>query len=505
MTMNAGFWKQTLATTLALSLVGGAFVLGRTTVSTKVPAVASDHVRIATQEPPPIVAPADGAPRRSFAPLAAAASPAVVHIKVVSVVKATEGNVPFGFQFPPDMFGGEQGPFRGFRFPTPPHGGAFTQRGAGSGFVIRKDGVVLTNNHVVDNAKQVTVTLSDGREFDAKVMGRDPKTDLAVLKIDAKGTLPTAHFGDSDDLRVGDWVVAIGNPFGLSNTVTAGIVSAKGRTIGAGPYDDFIQTDAPINPGNSGGPLLNERGEVVGINTAIFSQSGGNVGIGFAIPINLAKQLVPQLEEHGHVTRAWLGVTIQKVTPELAQSLDVEPARGALVAEVSPRSPAATSGIEPGDVITRYDGNAVEEEAALPMLVASTPVGKTVPVEIVRNGRTETVEVTVARQKGDEAQDETGEHKGKWGLALRELRPGERRQRDLEENEGVLVSGVEPDSPADEAGIKPGDVILQVNRKPVDSVAQVKKEVASTAAGKPLLLLVRPADGNERFAALSPR
>src|SRR5262249_43625108 len=218
-------------------------------------------------------------------------------------------------------------------------------QGTGSGFIISHDGVVLTNNHVVERAKEITVRLSDDQEYSAHVLGRDPKTDLAVLKIDAKRDLPVVRLGDSDALRVGDWVVAIGNPFGLDNTVTAGIVSAKGRTIGSGPYDQFIQTDAPINPGNSGGPLFNERGDVIGINTAIFSQSGGNVGIGFAIPINLAKQLVPQLEEKGHVTRAWLGVTIQQLTPALAESLGLDEAHGALVAGVTLHGPAANAGI----------------------------------------------------------------------------------------------------------------------------------------------------------------
>jgi len=500
--MNLGLSKETLATALALSLVGGSFALGRATRATNTLAVTDEPAR-ATAPEAPTATRAGGQAPPSFAPLAAEASPAVVHIKVVSVVKAAENGLPFGL--PPDGFGDEDGPFGGFRLPSPPRGGGFTQHGSGSGFVIRKDGVVLTNNHVVENAKEITVTSNDGREFNAKVMGRDPKTDLAVLKIDAGTSLPTARLGDSDGLSVGDWVVAIGNPFGLSNTVTAGIVSAKGRAIGAGPYDDFIQTDASINPGNSGGPLLNERGEVVGINTAIFSQSGGSVGIGFAIPINLAKKLVPELEESGHVTRAWLGVMIQTLTPDLAQSLGVEPARGALVAEVTPGGPAAVSGLAAGDVITRYDGKAVEEHAALPMLVASTPVGKTVPVEVVRDGKARTFEVTVTRQAGDETADETDEHKGKWGLALRELRPGERAQRELAASEGVLVTGVAPESPAAEAGIKAGDLILQVNRKPVATVEQVKKEVASTPAGKPLLLLVHPTEGNERFAALSPR
>src|SRR5215470_18697922 len=313
MTMHTGLLKQTLATVLTLALIGGGFALGGATRATKSPAAVSEQATVAP-EPPPTVARVGGQAPPSFAPLAAAASPAVVHIKVLSVVKTAEGGAQFGF--PPDWFG-DDGPFRGFRFPAPPRGGGFTQHGAGSGFVIRKDGVILTNNHVVENAKEITVTLSDGREFQAKVMGRDPKTDLAVLKIDPAGTLPVATLGDSDALAVGDWVVAIGNPFGLSNTVTAGIVSAKGRVIGSGPYDDFIQTDAPINPGNSGGPLLDEHGEVVGINSAIFSQSGGNVGIGFAIPINLAKKVVDQLKKNGRVVRGWLGIRVQDVSPQL--------------------------------------------------------------------------------------------------------------------------------------------------------------------------------------------
>jgi serine protease Do len=481
--------------------VGSGFVLGRTTRAPKALAAPVEQARAATPAPPPAAAPAGGRGPISFAPLAAEASPAVVHIKVVSIVKTADGDARSGSPF--DDFDGDGGPFRGFRFPFAiPHGnGGFTQRGSGSGFIIRGDGVILTNNHVVENAKQITVTLGDGRELEAKVMGRDPKTDLAVLKIDSAGTLPTARLGDSDALRVGDWVVAIGNPFGLSDTVTAGIVSAKGRTIGAGPYDDFIQTDAPINPGNSGGPLLDERGDVVGINTMIYSQSGGNVGIGFAIPINLAKQLVPELETSGHVTRAWLGVTIQKLTPDLAESLGVSPPHGALVAEVTKDGPAAAAGIAPGDVITHYDGKVVDEHAALPMLVASTAVGKRVPVEVVRDGSVRTIEVTVARQAGDEAQDEPEDHKAKWGLALRDLRPSERAERDV--RSGVLVTGVASGSPAEEAGIKAGDVILQANRKPVTSVDELKEQIAKTAADKPLLLLVRPADGNERFAALA--
>ncbi|MBI3785855.1 MAG: Do family serine endopeptidase [Deltaproteobacteria bacterium] len=302
----------------------------------------------------------------SFADLVDRVAPAVVHIKVVSVVKAASP-----MDGAPELFGrggpfGEDSPFRGMPFGQPPGG---RQRGQGSGFIIRKDGIILTNNHVVDNAKEITVTLSDSREYSAHLVGRDPKTDLAVLKIDGKGDLPVVPLGNSEALHVGDWVVAIGNPFGLSNTVTAGIVSAKGRAIG-GPYDNFIQTDASINPGNSGGPLFDEQGNVVGINSAIYSQSGGNIGIGFAIPINMAKELVPQLEATGHITRGWLGVAIQKVTPDLADSLGVDAGHGALVAQVNSGGPAEKAGLKAGDVITKWDGKSVDSQHDLPMLVA---------------------------------------------------------------------------------------------------------------------------------------
>jgi len=474
--------QAALATVLAGALIAASFAAGRATRAEPPPGTAV-----------PAAAAAGGALPPSFAPLVREASPAVVHVKVVSVVKAAADG-PFG----------DDSPFPGFRFPVPPSRGELTRQGTGSGFVIRKDGIVLTNNHVVENAKEITVALSDGRELQATVMGRDPKTDLAVLRIEPKDDLPVAELGDSDALSVGDWVIAIGNPFGLSNTVTAGIVSAKGRTIG-GPYDDFIQTDAPINPGNSGGPLLDEHGRVVGINTAIFSRSGGSIGIGFAIPINLAKQLVPELEEHGHVTRAWLGVTVQTLTPGLAGPLGVEAGKGALVAQVAPDGPAAKSGIKAGDVITRYDGKSLDGHASLPTLVAGTPVGSTVPVEVVRDGKTRRLEVTVARLADEAARGESGPSQGKWGLALRELSPAEREGRDLGAREGVLVAGVAPGSPAAEADIHPGDVILRVNRKPVGSVDELRREITSTPAGKPLLLLVRPADGNDRFAALAAR
>src|SRR5215470_16025469 len=384
-----------------------------------------------------------------------------------------------------------------------------SQRSLGSGILISSDGEILTSYHVVRNADAIKVKLADQTEYEARLVGKDDRTDLALIKIRRSGgNLPFARLGSSSQLDVGDWVMAIGNPFGLEHTVTAGIVSAKGRVIGAGPYDSFIQTDASINPGNSGGPLINASGEVVGVNSAIFSQSGGNVGIGFAIPINLAKQLLPELETTGSVTRGWLGVTIQHMTPELAKSLGVEESHGALVADVTSNSPAAKAGMERGDVIVRYNKKKVEDSGALPTLVAGTPIGETVPVEVVRNGKAKTLNVTVAKlteQKAAGADEESAPQKGKWGLALRELQPEEREQLGLKDNEGVMVGGVQPESPAAEAGVESGDVILQVNKSSVSSVAEAKKEIGKTAGDTPLLLLLRHADGNSRFATLAAK
>ena len=416
------------------------------------------------------------APRDSFAPAVSSAAPAVVHVKVTSVM--------------PSAFGrGAPGPVR---------------EGSGSGFIIESDGLVLTNNHVVENAREITVTLKDGRELPAKVRGRDPKTDLAVLQIEGAGPFPVATLGDSDVLSVGDWVIAIGNPFGLDNSVTAGIVSAKGRAIGAGPYDEFIQTDAPINPGNSGGPLLDEQGAVVGINTAIFSRSGGSIGIGFAVPINMAKRLVPQLQKDGHVTRGWLGVTLQKLTPDLAETMKVEPGRGALVSAVTPDGPAARAGVAPGDVIVRWDGTAVDDTAALPALVAGTPVGKKVEVDALRDGTARTFSITVeklAEEHVAEAESEAPS-RVRWGLGLRDLTPQDRRQLGLDSDRGVGIAEVAPGSPAESAGVEPGDVVLEVNRHTVASSDAVRTEVGKTAAGQPLLLLIRGEDGSNRFVAL---
>jgi serine protease Do len=326
---------------------------------------------------------------------------------------------------------------------------------------------------------------------------------LAVIKIDGKDSLPAATLGNSDALRVGDWVMAIGNPFGLTNTVTTGVVSAKGRMIGAGPYDDFIQTDASINPGNSGGPLFNMAGEVVGINTAIFSQSGGNIGIGFAIPVNLVKNLVPELETKGTVTRGWLGVSVQPVTPDLARSFGVDKEQGALVGDVVAQGPADKAGIKRGDVIVGYDGKKIEESSSLPSLVASTPVGKTVPVEIMRDGKMKTVSVAISKLNDQTAAVNLKQEKAEWGLAMQNMRPEERTRMGLTGNEGVLVTAVMPGGPAANANVQAGDVILQVNQVPVSTVQGVRNEAAKAKGDKPLLLLLRRADGSTSFAALS--
>jgi serine protease Do len=429
----------------------------------------------------------------AFADLAERVSPAVVNIKVTAVARTGVPDESFGENFP----------FPGFRSPVPEQPREFRRQGSGSGFIIRKDGLILTNNHVVEKAQEITVTLTDKQQYKAKILGRDPKTDLAVIKIDPKAALTTAPLGNSDELRVGDWVMAIGNPFGLSNTVTSGIVSAKGRTIGAGPYDDFIQTDASINPGNSGGPLFNMAGEVVGINTAIFSQGGGNIGIGFAIPVNLVKNLVPELETKGTVTRGWLGVSVQPMTPELARSFGLDKEYGALVGDVMAQGPAEKAGIKRGDVIVSYNGKRIDDTATLPALVASTPVGKTVPVEILRDGKTQTLIVGIAKLNDQTAMLEQGQEKSELGLALQNIRPEERAAMNLTGNEGVLVASVVPGSPAARANINAGEVILQVNRASVNSVQKIKDEIGKTSGDRPLLLLLRRADGSTSYAALS--
>jgi serine protease Do len=449
---------------------------------------------------PAVAAPA-GAPG-SFADLVERVGPSVVNIKVTKVEKVGGADFmgPEGFD-PHGPFGDFFEKFFGQRMPNMPR--EYRQQGAGSGFIVNQDGLIVTNNHVVEGAKELTVTLSNKQEYPAKVIGRDPKTDIALVKIEPKERLTAVSLGDSDRLRVGDWVVAVGNPFGLSNTVTAGIVSAKKRVIGAGPYDDFIQTDAPINPGNSGGPLFNLKGEVVGINTAIIPNGQG---IGFAVAVNLAKNLLPQLEAKGSVTRGYLGVNVQAITPELAKGLNLRDTKGALVADVIKGGPAEAAGIKPGDVIVNFDGKDVAEVGNLPPLVAATPVDKTVAVTVLRDGREQSLSVQVARMPGERAEtaSQAAPAQGKWGLALRDLDARTAQRVGLAPGDGVLVAGVEPGSAADKAGVRQGDVILEVNRSKVGSAADVQAEAKKRDGTGPLLLLLKRGEAS-LFAALDAK
>jgi serine protease Do len=322
------------------------------------------------------------------------------------------------------------------------------------------------------------------------VIGKDQKTDIAVIKIDAGRDLPAVTLGDSDRLEVGEWVVAIGNPFGLDHTVTSGIVSAKGRQIGAGPYDNFIQTDASINPGNSGGPLLNLRGEVVGINTAIFSQSGGNIGIGFAIPTNSVKDLLPQLKDKGRVVRGYLGTTVQKITPEIAESLSLKQTTGALVADVVKGGPAEKAGVKAGDIIVEFDKREIKESSDLPSAVARITPGTAVQLKVLREGKQISLPITVGELKDKEVVASSGQE-GDLGLTVQPVTPDIAQSLGLERAEGLVVATVQPGSAADEAGLRAGDVITQVDRRPVKNLAEYNREISRTAKNKSVLFLVR--------------
>jgi serine protease Do len=446
-----------------------------------------------TSEAKPVTTP-QGLP--DFISLAKKLSPVVVNISTTQLSGGGPG-MPSPF--------GEDDPFSEFWkkfFGNPPPRGPQRQKSLGSGFIIDRDGSILTNNHVVENAERIVVKLADGREFDAKVVGRDSKTDIAVIKINDKGNLPVASLGDSDKVEVGEWTMAIGNPFGLDNTVTAGIVSAKGRHIGAGPYDNFIQTDASINPGNSGGPLINLRGEVVGINTAIFSRTGGNIGIGFAIPINLAKELVPQLKSKGKVTRGWLGVVIQKVTPDLAESLGLDHARGALVANVAKDGPAERAGVKVGDVIVEFDGKDVKDSNELPILVARTAVDRKARLKVLRDKKEVNLTVMIGELK-DEEVVASSEEKGDLGLTVQRLTPQIAESLGLERVEGLVITAVEPGSAGEEAGLRRGDVILEMDRKAVRNLAEYRKALEGAKKGKGILFLVRRGEST-LFLALKP-
>ena len=417
-----------------------------------------------------------------FVTLAEKLGPVVVNISTTQIIK--EAPAPFEREDPLAEFWRR---FFGENYPPD-----FRQQGLGSGFIIERDGTILTNNHVIENAQKIVVRLSnDDREFTAKVIVSDEKTDLAVIKIDARADLPVAPLGDSDRLKVGEWIVAMGSPFGLRNTITAGIVSAKSRQIGAGPYDDFIQTDASINPGNSGGPLVNMQGEVVGINTAIFSRTGVNIGIGFAIPINLVKELLPELKTKGKVTRGWLGVSIQRVTPEIAESLAMVTTGGALVANVASGSPAERAGIKVRDVIVEYGGKPIKESSELPLMVARTHVGTRVNITVLRDKRAVPLTVTITELKDEEVVASAPEKERDFGLTVQNVTPEIAQALGLKRAQGVVIAAVERGSAADDAGLRRSDIILEVDRETIRNLADYRRAIAGLKKGEPSLFFVQ--------------
>ncbi|MBP6940659.1 MAG: DegQ family serine endoprotease [Syntrophorhabdaceae bacterium] len=425
----------------------------------------------------------------SFSELVNRVKPSIVNISTTTVIKGPTMQDRF-------MGPGQTNPFKDFFgeeffdkfFGNSPRR-EYKQRSLGSGLIIDREGYILTNNHVIEKAQTIKVKLSDEKEYDATVIGRDQKTDIALIKINAKQPLPAATFGDSDKLAVGDWVVAIGNPFGLEHTVTAGIVSAKGRVIGAGPYDDFIQTDASINPGNSGGPLLNLKGEVVGLNTAIVS---GGQGIGFAIPINVAKDMLPQLKTKGKVARGWMGVVIQKVTPEIAKNFGLAESEGALVADVMEGSPAEKAGIKRGDVIVSYNGKKVKDNDQLPRLVGATEIGKKIKVGLIREGKQVEVEIVIAelQEEGLRASKKPEVEKD-FGLVVQDITPEIAKHLNLKDKRGVIVTDVLPGSPAQDGDIRSGDIIKEIGRKPIRNLADFREAMKRVNIKEGVVMLIR--------------
>jgi serine protease Do len=400
-----------------------------------------------------------------------------------------------------------------------PNGGGQTPRrvnSLGSGFIIDAAGLVVTNNHVIADADEINVILNDGTALKAEIVGRDTKTDLALVRVKSDKPLKAVKFGDSDKLRLGEWVIAIGNPFSLGGTVTAGIVSARNRDINSGPYDNYIQTDAAINRGNSGGPLFNLNGEVIGVNTAIISPSGGSIGIGFAVPSKTVVGVIDQLRQYKEVRRGWLGVRIQQVTDEIADSLNVKPTRGALIAGIDDKGPAKPAGIEPGDVIVKFDGKDIKEMRDLPKIVAETPVGKDVEVTIIRKGKEEKKTVKLGRleddkkvaaltPKKDDAEEKTAVKKA-LGLDLTDLTTELRNQHKIKDKvKGVLITGVDANSAAAEKHLQPGMVIAEVQQQPVASAAELQQHIEKLKKDgkKAVVLLVVTPDGDPSFVALS--
>ncbi len=419
-----------------------------------------------------------------FVELAKKLKPMVVNISTAKTIQPLKRQrrvpSPFGIDPFDDFFE---------RFFEEPTQRPRKEKSLGSGFIISEDGLIITNNHVVAGADEIKVKLSDGREFKGIIKGADEKLDLALIKVESKDQLPQVELGDSDAIEVGEWVMAIGNPFGLAQTVTAGIVSAKGRVIGSGPYDDFIQTDASINPGNSGGPLFNAQGQVIGINTAIVA---GGQGIGFAIPVNMAKGILPQLRETGKVVRGWLGVTVQPVTAELAQSFGLTGENGALVSEVIKDSPAEKAGLKSGDIILEFDGKKISEMNELPRMVAATPVGRQLKLKVLREGKQEEISVVIERLKDSGESIGNGELvQDKLGLSVKDLTKELAAKLGLKESKGVAVFEVKPGSLAEGAGISRGDIVREVNGIKVTTVEDYEKAVKAHKKGALMRLLLR--------------
>lgn len=435
----------------------------------------------AAPDPATIMIPAN------FSELAKKISPAVVNIRTVKTVKGG-GRVFKHFQGP----FGKDDPFKEFfdKFFGEIPEQDYTQRSLGSGFIIDKDGFIVTNNHVTEGADKIRVKLANGMEFDAEIIGRDSKTDIALIKIKAKNHLPTVPLGDSDALTVGDWVIAVGSPFGLEHTVTAGIVSAKGRVIGSGPYDDFIQTDASINPGNSGGPLISMGGKVVGINTAIIA---GGQGIGFAIPINMARTIIEQLKKYGQVTRGWLGVSIQDLTQELAEYYGVKDGKGALVGEVFEGDPADKAGIKPEDIIIEVNGKKINDSRDLSRLIAEIPVDKKIPIKVLRNGKAKTLYAVIAKRTDDREKiaEKRPITESGFGITVSDITPEIAHRYGLEDTEGVLIVKIDPNGTGAEAGLQVGDIIKEINRRSVRSAKEYRKRMKELKNEKKLRILVR--------------
>ena len=429
--------------------------------------------------------------------------PSVVNISTTNTVKKQFH--PFNQPFDSPYGGGENDPFEDFfkRFFGDMPNQEFRQKGLGSGFIISKDGYIVTNNHVVEKADDIDVILEDGEQYKANVIGKDAKTDIALLKIESENDLPAVSFGKSDILEIGEWVVAIGNPFGLGHTVTAGIVSAKGRSLGLGSYDDFIQTDAAINPGNSGGPLFNLNGEVVGVNTAIIA---GGQGIGFSIPASMAVPIINQLRSQGKVVRGWLGVLVQQITPEIAEGIKLEDTKGALVADVTADGPAAEAGIKRGDVITKFNTEVIEDMTELPKKVAMETPGTKAELTLIRNGEKMKINVvlgelpeTVTKTADTETQRNNVEDD--LGLVVQDITPVIQKRLNLQDSEGVIITNVMQGSPSWAGGLRQGDIILELNKRKINNINDYKDSIKNIGDDDNILFLIKRGD-NTIYVAL---